>query len=738
MSAETEPERVGQATDEESGAANWLSPRRLALAAAGTLVFSFVVALYEITDVVGDPSAFLLVVAGSLVLATLLSQVLREEIAFVIGAVLLVGGIWSYASALGVDVFAMQDPIIRDVVSLLTGLSVLRLEMIELWVLGVTPAPVFLTWYLAMRRRYVAAVVAGGATLSFFVLTGDVGTTIALFGILGAAGTIGFGRLERFGGDHSTTDVLAIVLAVMVVLTMTVSVVPGSSSQPFQLFGAGGDRTIEASLMNSDQRLTIQGGIELSPKVRFTVESDERTYWRVAAYNRYTGDGWIRSGSSQEYPGQLPGPPGRYEEIEQRYVVESRLNAMPAAWRPVRVTATDNARVSALAGLQPAAPFTAGDSYRVTSRRPDPSTAELVRAGDDYPDALEARYTQLPASIPDRVDERADRITDDADTPYEGAALIERHLEDSKDYSLDVERPDGNIADSFLFEMNEGYCTYYATTMVTMLRTQDIPARFVTGYTPGEQTETDEYVVRGLDSHAWVEVYFPEIGWVKFDPTPAGPRSDAEQQRLEEAGVSNDADIDIDDEDDDTDTPTDTPDRRTSDTPTPADPITPTSPPGWQSTAQSGNDGQTTQPETTTPDRTDGGLSLPEPPSREQMALALVVVAGLAAGVRRTGAAERAYRAVWLRWQPRSDPASDVERAFARLEYVLAREQRPRRPGETPRQYLAAIGADPRIEEVYDCYERARYAGETSERLADRAVELANEIVSDRVGPFTS
>ncbi|MFD1587900.1 DUF3488 and DUF4129 domain-containing transglutaminase family protein [Halorientalis brevis] len=735
MSTETGPESVSQTADDESATASWLSPRRLALASAGTLVFSFVVALYEIIEVVGEPDAFLLVVGGSLVFATLLSRVLREEIAFVIGAVLLVGGIWSYASALGVDVFAMQDPIISDVMSLLTGLSVLRLEKIELWVLGVTPAPVFLTWYLAMRRRYVAAVVAGGATLTFFVLTGDVGTTIALFGVLGAAGTIGFGRLERFGGDHSTTDVLAVVLAAMVVLTVTVSVVPGGSGQPFQLFGKGGDRTIEASLMNSDQRLTIQGSIELSPKARFTVESDERAYWRVAAYNRYTGDGWVRSGSSQKYPGQLPNPPGRYETIEQRYVVESRLNAMPAAWRPVRVSETDNARVSALAGLRPATPFTAGDSYRVTSRRPAPTTAELEAAGDDYPEGLEDRYTQLPATIPDRVDERADRITADADTPYEAATRIEQHLEDNKAYSLDVERPDGNIADSFLFEMNEGYCTYYATTMATMLRTQDIPARFVTGYTPGEKTAEDEYVVRGLDSHAWVEVYFPEIGWVKFDPTPAGPRSDAEQQRLEEAGVSNDADIDIDDEDDDTDTPTDTPDRRTADTPTPAGPITPTSPPGWQSTTQSGDD-RTTEPETTAPDREDGGLSLPEPPSREQLALALVVVAGLAAGVRRTGAAERAYRAVWLRWQPRSDPASDVERAFARLEYVLAREHRPRRPGETPRQYLAAIGADPRVEQVYDCYERARYAGETTEQVADRAVELVNEVVSDRVGPF--
>ncbi|WP_136716720.1 transglutaminase TgpA family protein [Halorientalis salina] len=730
---------ASHASETETDAGSRFSPRRLALVSAGTLVFSFVAALYQIIDVVGDPTTFVVVVGGSLFLATALSRVLRARTAFTIGVVLLVGGIWSYASALGVDVFAMQDSIINDVMSLLTGLSVLRLEMIELWVVSVTPAPVFLTWYLAMRSRYVATVVAGGATLTFFVLTGDVGTTVALLGVLGAAGTIGFGRLDRFGGDHSATDVLAVVLAVMVVLTLTVSVVPGGTSQPFQLLGAGGDRTMEASLINNDQRLTVQGSIELSPEVRFTVESDERAYWRVGAYNRYTGDGWVRSGSAQEYPGQLPGPPGRTETIDQRVVVESRLNAMPAAWRPVSVSDTDNAMVSRLAGLQPARPFTAGDSYRVTSRQPDATVAELQEAGEDYPDDIEDRYTQLPASTPDRVEDRTDRVTDGADNPYETATRIEQHLEEGKAYSLDVERPDGNIADSFLFEMEQGYCTYYATTMVTMLRTQDIPARFVTGYTPGEETGDGEYVVRGLDSHAWVEVYFPETGWVKFDPTPAGPRSEAEQSRLEDAGVS-DTDVDTgDDDEEETETPTDTPDPLTDDTPTTRSATDPRDGPGGITATD------TVTEETTAPSRTanasgggSGGLPLPELPSGEQLALGAVVLVGLAAGIRRTGAAERAYRAVWLRWQPRRDPASDVERAFERLEYVLAREHRPRRPGETPRQYLDSIDADERARALYDRYERVRYAGEVSEQVAEDAVGLADRIVSDRTGRFGS
>src|SRR5699024_128288 len=114
----------------------------------------------------------------------------------------------------------------------------------------------------------------------------------------------------------------------------------------------------------------------------------------------------------------------------------------------------------------------------------------------------------------------------------------------SKNYSLDVDRPDGSIADSYLFEMNAGYCTYYATTMATMLRTQDIPARFVTGYTPGQRVARDEWVVRGLDSHAWVEVHFPETGWVRFDPTPAESRSAVEESNLENARAGNESNVD--------------------------------------------------------------------------------------------------------------------------------------------------------------------------------------------------
>jgi transglutaminase-like putative cysteine protease len=373
----------------------------------------------------------------------------------------------------------------------------------------------------------------------------------------------------------------------------------------------------------------------------------------------------------------------------------------------------------------------------VTSRRPAPTRGELARAGQDYPEQLEGRFTQLPASTPSRVARRTSVITERASNPYETAVVIEQWLENNREYSLDVDRPEGNIADAFLFEMNRGYCTYYATTMVTMLRSQGIPARMVVGYTSGERVAEDRWVVRGYNSHAWVEVYFPDIGWVRFDPTPAEPRVDAERSSLEQARLNNETDVDTDETAGEgpawTPTQTETPEPITTtpgdDSSDPTDSSSPT-PDGPDSTpGENGTDGESTLTVSDTDSDEDSGGILPdEQPSREEMALGLVVLAGMVAGVRRSGVTERAYRAVWLRWQPRESPAADVERAYRRLEYLLGKRHRPRRAGETPRQYLDAVDADERARRVLSLYERARYAGTVSEDAAAEAVRLVDEL----------
>jgi hypothetical protein len=77
------------------------------------------------------------------------------------------------------------------------------------------------------------------------------------------------------------------------------------------------------------------------------------------------------------------------------------------------------------------------------------------------------------------------------------------------------------VVDTFLFEDREGVCEQYATALAVMARSLDIPARLAAGYGAGDYNAiTGYYEVRLSHAHSWVEVYFPEYGWVPFDPTP--------------------------------------------------------------------------------------------------------------------------------------------------------------------------------------------------------------------------
>ncbi|PSQ11300.1 transglutaminase, partial [Halobacteriales archaeon QS_5_70_15] len=660
--------------------------------------------------------------------------------ALVVAVAMVGGGGYVYVRTLpfGYGVLLEQATFVRDTIALLTGLSVLRIVNAGVWAQAAAPAPVFLTWYLALRRRYVAAVGVAGATLGLFVLTGDAAPPTVLFGVVGAAAAVGFGDLASRGAAPGAADAVAVVVAGMIALSLTLSVIPavggsGGGSPVLPGEGSGGG-TVEASLINAGDDIGILGSIELSPEVRFTVTSDARSYWRVGAYDRYTGQGWVRTGSDRPLDGSLPRPVGRSRPVVQTYEAEGGLTIMPAAWKPREVRSTDvGVRVTAEGGLQPDGSLSQGDRYTVESQVVAASPDELRDAGTDYPDGVVERYTQLPANQPERVAERTSRITANAENPYDIARVVEQWLENNREYSLDVDRPSGNIADAFLFEMDAGYCTYYATTMVSMLRTQGVPARLVVGYTPGEQVARDTWVARGLDSHAWVEVYFPEVGWIRFDPTPAGPRQEAERNRIDAARGTGEGDVDIPETTNNTFTPI----AEASGDETPAtgpSDVTPNVGARLSPDAEElpGEEVAGGGPGTGTAAGTGGGIPVPDL-TREQMGLGLVVLVGAAAAARRSGLTARAYREVWLRYQPRTEPKRDVERAFKRLEHVAAQRGRPRRPGETPRQFLEDV-RDRRADRLGELYERARYAGEVTEAEADEAVELADALVSDRPG----
>ena len=710
----------------------WSQPRLLALLSVALALGAPLRTMYHLIDVVGSPTQFLLVASVALVAGAALAKVLRPWLAIGIGAVLFAVGIAWYMTNLRVDhSFGM---LVTDTFALLMGRRLLQIANVRLWVVSYVSAPVFLTTYFAVRRWYVTAATVSGVTLGFFVLTTDAGVVTTLLGVVGGVAAFGFGRLdavtdadrETVGSaseddadfDSGRRSVLELLAAIILLPTL-LSRVPGVSGSVLSLFDGTGD-TIESSLVSAGESLSVQGSISLAPDVRFTVESEAPRYWRVGTYNRYTGDGWVRTGGSRAYDEgrSLPDPPGRTRRLDQHVEAASNIGTVPAAWKPVRFDGDPEVRVTQHEGLQPEDGLREGDEYDVTSRLLVTDPARFREAGDDYPPSVEDRYLGLPESTPDRVEETTTRLTANAENPYDTAAVIESWLQENREYSLEVSRPRRNVADRFLHAMDRGYCTYFATTMAVMLRTQDIPARLAVGYTPGENEGGNEWTVRGLHSHAWVEMYVPENGWVQFDPTPAGPREAAEQRQLDDdtgSGAQPNRETETPAE-----TPTETP------TETPAGP--PTETPTETATESE------TPTETTGRTRTERNreFELPALPTREQTALGALALLGTAAGLRRAGVTERLSRAVWLRYQRPESPEADVERAFQRAMYVVGERHRQRRAGETVRDYLNAVDADEEVRRLARLRERLRYEGTVSSAAAERAIEIADEVVSER------
>jgi transglutaminase-like putative cysteine protease len=166
-------------------------------------------------------------------------------------------------------------------------------------------------------------------------------------------------------------------------------------------------------------------------------------------------------------------------------------------------------------------PVLAGEKYEVHANEYQPTIIQLQYAGRNYPEWVTKAYLQLPDRLSLDVVALAHRITADATNPYDMADAITKYLRDNYTYSNTVVAPPPgrDPVDWFLFDSKKGFCNYFATAEVILLRSAGVPARLVVGFAQGEFASPDTYTVRQQDSHAWPEVYFPGAGWVEFEPT---------------------------------------------------------------------------------------------------------------------------------------------------------------------------------------------------------------------------
>jgi transglutaminase-like putative cysteine protease len=289
--------------------------------------------------------------------------------------------------------------------------------------------------------------------------------------------------------------------------------------------------------------LTMGGPVNLGQRPILEIRTDYGRYWRAVTYDKYSGIGWIntRLDTLQLSPGdpRLEVRHGwmRAEITQTIKVLTPDQIVLYAAAEPIHFDLPIEIRygqplpldssISAmdLSSVRARRPLREGTTYTVLSAISLADEDSLRADSISYSPWISTTYLQLPENLPARVRTLAVTITEKNSNPYDKAAAIEQYLRAKIKYNdMISEPPQGrDRVDYLLFDRPEGYCNYYASAMAVMARTLGIPARVASGYLTGDYSDGAFHIVEA-NAHAWVEVYFPNYGWIEFEPTANRPQ----------------------------------------------------------------------------------------------------------------------------------------------------------------------------------------------------------------------
>ncbi len=299
--------------------------------------------------------------------------------------------------------------------------------------------------------------------------------------------------------------------------------------------------------------LELGSGFPLSDVIMFTVETPDlpfeqkppRYYWRGRTYDYFSGGQWYTTGTTRAEFSPVESNPTIDDAINNdpvRFIFsigKSKFSLLYAPAQPVWVSRPGSYLTSpAESGLNITAwnatpALLPGETYQVDAVVKNPNIDELRAAGAEYPQWITNMYLQLPEAYSPLIKALAEELTATAETPYDKTLAITRYLRENIEYAPTIPSVPNNKdpLEWILFEYKKGYCVYYATSEIVMLRSIGIPARMAVGFAQGtgssqgglnediEDIIANSYTVRKNNAHAWPEVYFPGIGWVEFEPT---------------------------------------------------------------------------------------------------------------------------------------------------------------------------------------------------------------------------
>jgi hypothetical protein len=267
--------------------------------------------------------------------------------------------------------------------------------------------------------------------------------------------------------------------------------------------------------------------------LRLTATTADPEYLRLVTLDVYDGSVWRTDDrpvpEEQRVSGGLPNPPGlspdvaRSEveyEIEVTEALESEWLPLPYPAQDVRTSAGDWRYDAESLDVVSTDRTTAGLRYDVTALAVQP-TAEQLSGLPPIPGRF-LDLLELPADLPPLVRDLAREVTADAVDNYGRAVALQQWFREDGDFAYDLSVDPGNGTDDLVAFLTDrsGYCEQYAATMAIMARVLGIPSRVAVGYLRGEEQQPGFWVVGAQDAHAWPELYFDTVGWVRFEPTP--------------------------------------------------------------------------------------------------------------------------------------------------------------------------------------------------------------------------
>jgi transglutaminase-like putative cysteine protease len=419
-------------------------------------------------------------------------------------------------------------------------------------------------------------------------VTGPTEPTMKLVG--SGVGGSNPGRNASLGHAFIRWQLLPVLLAMtlscavvsVAVLTGLSTVAAHASSGHLPTGGDQGSRRSSSGFFGGALDLSARGPLGNQP--RLSVPIDSPRLWRVGTLDQYTGAGWQASSGPDDLPRLVAGPPGTLSLVpvagstadptsaldatrtdqprtDQARPLQSGEPQVFAPGRLISVTAASLNRGSVFAAGGDRLTVTGGGPgvgpYSVRSqelpRVDDPAEADRLGAvatgltsrtvdqgGTHSNDAIDPRWTQLPSEVPYRVRQLGVQLVSGAPSRLAAVVAIERELDRRVTYNLDSPPPAAgeDAVDDVLFISHSGFCEQFASAEVVLLRAAGVPARVAVGLSGGEVGNAGFRTLHGSDSHAWVEVWFPGVGWVTSDPTPAAPPVTSRWQSWLSAGRS--------------------------------------------------------------------------------------------------------------------------------------------------------------------------------------------------------